>query len=272
MSIKHSYITCKTALSPSKLPGLKYSLNPYVGCEHGCVYCYSPSVLKDKLLADTWGKVVRAKQNIVEVLAREVKHKPKGVVGVSTVTDPYQPVEASLELTRKCIETLSKHDFPISIQTKSSLVLRDSDLIVPKKFDVGVTITTMDRDLAGLIEPKASPPDARAQVLEEFASRGVDTWIFLGPIIPEINDSEESLSRVIKVASESRSRIMYDRLNLKQWVMERLGPALEKEKPGLVERLPTIIQERSDSWRKTSSKIRSICSELGVRCEAAFPR
>ncbi|MFH1820967.1 MAG: radical SAM protein [Methanobacteriota archaeon] len=271
MSAEYSSITCKTALSTSRLPGLTYSLNPYVGCEHGCVYCYSPSVLRDKQLADKWGMEVRAKQNIIEILAREVNRKPKGVVGVSTVTDPYQPLEAKLELTRNCIEMLSKHDFPISIQTKSSLIERDADLIVPKKFEVGMTLTTMNNKLAKLLEPNASPPDSRAQALEKFACGGVETWIFLGPLIPEINDDEEGLKRVIRVAAKTKSKVIYDRLNLKQWVMERLGPALEKEKPDLAGRLPSILWEGSESWDKTSSKIRSICNELGVRCEAAFP-
>lgn len=271
MTVEYSSVTCKTALSPSGLPGLKYSLNPYVGCEHGCVYCYSPSVLKDKRLSDNWGKVVRAKQNIVEVLAREVKRKPRGVVGVSTVCDPYQPLEAKLGLTRKCIELLSKHDFPVSIQTRSRLVLRDADLIVPEKFDVGVTITTMDRGLAGVLEPEAPPPDVRAQVLDEFSSRGVETWLFLGPIIPGLNDAEGSLKQVIEVAARTKSRVIYDRLNLKQWVMERLGPALEQERPGLAERLPALIREGSESWRRICSTVEAICSGLGVKCEPAFP-
>jgi len=271
MSVEYTFISCRTSLSPSGLPGLTYSLNPYVGCEHGCAYCYSPSVLRDRQLAESWGNAVRVKQNIAEVLAWEVNHKNKGVVGVSTVTDPYQPIEKTLELTRKCIEVLSQHDFPVSIQTKSALVLRDSDLIVPKKFDVGVTITTMDRELAALIEPKASPPDARAQVVEEFSSRGVDTWIFLGPIIPEVNDEGEGLRSVIEIAARTRSKVLYDQLNLKPWVMERLGPALEKLKPGLVERMTTTVFEGHHWWNNTSSIIRSICGELGVKCEAAFP-
>ena len=271
MSVEYSSITCKTALSPSKLPGLKYSLNPYVGCEHGCWYCYSPSTLRDKWMGLNWGKFVRAKQNIVEVLAREVKRKPRGTVGVSTVTDPYQPLEAKLELTRKCIELLSKHDFPVSIQTKSRLVLRDADLIVPEKFDVGVTITTMDRGLAGRLEPGAPPPDVRAQVLEEFSSRGVETWLFLGPIIPGVNDTKESLRQVIEVATRTKSKLIYDRLNLKRWVLERLGPVLERERPGLAERLPSLIREKSELWRQICLKVEAICGELGVKCEAAFP-
>lgn len=270
MSVEYSNMNCKTALSPSKLPGLRYSLNPYLGCEHGCVYCYSPSTLRDEWMGLNWGKFVRAKQNIVEVLAREVKRKPKGTVGVSTVCDPYQPLEAKLELTQKCIELLSRHGFPVSIQTKSSLVLRDADLIVPEKFDVGVTITTMDRELAGKIEPQASPPEARAQTLEEFSSRGVETWLFLGPIIPALNDGEDSLKQVIEVAHRTRSRLIYDRLNLRRWVLDRLTPVLKEERPELTERLPDLIRGQSEGWRKAFSNVESICRELGVKREPAF--
>jgi DNA repair photolyase len=218
-----------------------------------------------------WGKFVRAKENIAEVLAREVRRKPKGTVGVSTVCDPYQPLEAKLKLTRKCIEVLAKHGFPVSIQTKSSLVLRDVDLIVPKKFDVGVTITTMNRELASKIEPRASPPDARAQVLEEFSSRGVETWIFLGPLIPDLNDDRDSIRQIIKVAKKTRSRLLYDKLNLRRWVLERLGPVIEQERPGLADRLSSLVSMGSEWWRETCSMVESTCRELGIRFEPAFP-
>ena len=270
-NVKYQSITCKTALSPSKLPGLRYSLNPYRGCGHGCVYCYAPSVLGDRQLAMGWGKIVQAKHNIVEVLEREVRRKPKGVVGVSTVTDPYQPLEAELELTRKCIELLSKYRFDVCIQTKSSLVLRDADVIKSEGFEVWVTITTMDRELAGKLEPQASPPDARAQVLEEFSERGVETWLFLGPIVPELTDGAESLRRVVEVAKQTNSRVIYDRLNLKRWVLERLAPVLEPECPGLAKRLPGLVGPGSKRWREMCSRVESICKKLGVPCEPAFP-
>ncbi|MGQ9787808.1 MAG: radical SAM protein [Candidatus Hadarchaeaceae archaeon] len=270
MGVEYIFTSCQTALSPSRLPGLNYSLNPYTGCEHGCSYCYSPSVLKDRMIAESWGKVVRIKQNIAKKLNFEVHRKNKGVVGLSTVTDPYQPIEKNLELTRRCIEILSQHDFPVSVQTKSDLVLRDSDLIVPKKFDVGVTITTVDPELARRLEPRASPLDARAQVLEEFSNHGVDTWIFLGPIIPETNDGDDNLRKIVEIAAKTKSKILYDKLNLKRWVMERLGPVLEDLKPGLAERVPAILSRGYDYRNKISSKINSICRELGVKCEAAF--
>jgi DNA repair photolyase len=222
-------------------------------------------------MAMNWGKFVKAKQNIVEILAREIKRKPRGVVGVSTVTDPYQPIESKMQLTRKCLEILANNNFPTSIQTKSILVLRDIDIIKPKKFDVGVTITTMDRDLAKKLEPISSPPDARAHVLEELAPRGFETWVFLGPIIPEINDSKESITQVIEVAKKTKSKLMYDKLNLKQWVLESMAPFLEQEKPGLAQRLPTILGAKSDYLHKISSMVDAICKEQSVRCEPAFP-
>jgi len=269
--IEYSSMNCKTALSLSKLPGLKYSLNPYLGCEHGCLYCYSRAIFRDRDMATNWGKFVKAKQNIVEILTNEIKRKPRGIVGVSTVTDPYQPMESKMQLTRKCLDILAKHNFSTSIQTKSILVLRDIDIMKPKKFDVGVTITTMDHDLARKLEPRSSPPDARAHVLEELAPRGFETWIFLGPIIPEINDSKESIAQVIEVAKKTKSKLIYDKLNLKQWVLESMTPFLEQEKLGLAQRLPAILSAKSDYWHKISSMVEAICKEQSVRCEPAFP-
>ncbi|MEW6221740.1 MAG: radical SAM protein [Candidatus Hadarchaeota archaeon] len=272
MSAEYSTITCKSALSLSRLPGLRYSLNPYIGCEHGCLYCYSPSVIRDRGLLNRWGEVVRAKENIAEVLAKEVRRREKGTVGVATVTDPYQPLEAKLELTRKCIKILSSHGFDVCIQTKSALVLRDKDLIKPKGFEVGFTITTMDGGIAKKLEPGASPPEARAGAVEELSSRGVDTWIFLGPIIPGLTDSEESIRGVVEAAKSSGSRLIYDKLNLRAGVLERMTPLLQKERPGLAGRMQFLTGKGSKWWGQVSSKVEEVCGEMGVECEPAFPR
>jgi DNA repair photolyase len=268
--VKYSGIICRTALSPSRLPGLQYSLNPYTGCEHGCLYCYSRSIFRDRQLARDWGKFVRIKNNVSEVLEGELKRKPRGTIGLSTVTDPYQPLESKARVTRKCLEILSTHDFPISIQTKSDLILRDVDLIRPDKCDVGVTITTMDRELARKIEPRAPSPEARAKILEEFSSRGVQTWIFLGPIIPEVNDSKQSLKEIIEVAERTNSKVLYDKLNLRPWVLESIKPFIERERPEIIERLPTLLNPNSDWWGETSSMVKTLCTRHSVRCEPAF--
>lgn len=262
------FIRCRGALSRSTLPGLVYSLNPYVGCAHGCVYCYSPSTLGDPELARRWGSVVKVKENIAEVLGRELGVRERGTVGVSTVTDPYQPIEKRLELTRRCIALLAERGFPVSIQTKSDLVLRDADIISRGRFDVGVTITTMDSSVARIIEPGAPPPDARIRVLEELSSKGIETWLFLGPIIPGVNDSRESIENVLSAAARVKSHVIYDRLNLRRWVMDRLGPRLDEHFGG---RRKTIELLRDSSyWRRIAGDVERICGELGIRCEPAF--
>jgi len=270
VDVEYSYVNCKTALSLSRLPGLYYSLNPYFGCEHGCVYCYSRSVFRDRELALNWGHFVKAKSNILEVLSREVARKPSRVVGVSTVTDPYQPFESRLQLTRLCVKMLSRHNFPVSIQTKSALVLRDLDLIKPDNFDVGVTLTTMDPGLASRMEPRASRPDARANVLEEFTSRGVKTWVFLGPIIPYVNDREDSISQVIEIASKTNSKLLFDKLNLRPWVLESIRPFMELECPGVWDHLSELLGGKSEYWLNLSSLVRKICADKNVPCEPAF--
>lgn len=271
MAIEYSYVKCKNAISPTTLPGLRYSLNPYFGCEHGCIYCYSPSVFRDEKVAKAWGSFVKAKVNITDALSAQLKKLAKGTVGVSTVTDPYQPLEAKLRLTRACLEVLSKHGFPVSIQTKSALVLRDRDLIKPQGFDVGVTITTLNRDLARRMEPRASSPDALAQVAEEFSLRGIKTWIFLGPIIPEVSDGEGDITQVIDVARRTKSKIIYDKLNIKPWVLESMSTFLDEMKPGLKERLPRLVGKNSEYWHRLRSRIEPLCKDQGVRCEPAFP-
>lgn len=192
--------------------------------------------------------------------------KPKGVVGVGTVTDPYQPLEKRLKLTRKCIEVLTRKGFPVSIQTKSKLVLRDLHLLKSGNVDVGLTITTMDERLASLMEPGASKPIDRAEALKVLSEEGVETWLFLGPIIPGLNDSEDSIRRVVEVAYEVGCELIYDQLNLRRWVLDRLKHLLDRVEPGLGDRVPLLL--RPDSWylRRLHSIVEKVCREYGVRC------
>ncbi len=261
---------CRTALSKSRLPGLVYSLNPYFGCQHGCIYCYSPSVFRNEAIARNWGRSVKAKTNIPEVLAKEVQQLAIGTVGVSTVTDPYQPAESKFNLTKKCLEILSKKGFPVSIQTKSDLILRDVDIIKPNGFEVGITLTTLNNDVSQRIEPGASKPDSRIQVIEEFHQRGVKTWIFLGPIIPRINDDDENVTRILEVARKTESKVLYDKLNLKAFVLERMITTLQQFEPDLIRTIPKLVETDSDWWRTVSLRIRAKSTEKSVKTEPAF--
>ncbi|HDJ83372.1 MAG TPA: radical SAM protein, partial [Desulfurococcaceae archaeon] len=117
------FLKVKEALSKSGLPDLDYALNPYMGCWHSCIYCYARLYTWYKEIADNWGRIIAVKENIVEVLRREIKYKPRGIVGVGTITDAYQPVEALYEITQKSLKVLFSAGFHASIQTKNPLIL-----------------------------------------------------------------------------------------------------------------------------------------------------
>lgn len=213
---------------------------------------------------------MKAKINIAEILSNQLEKLPKGVVGLSTVTDPYQPLETKLQLTRKCIELLLNHKFPVSIQTKSTLVLRDKDLIKLGRTDVGFTITTLKDDLARKLQPRAPLPSSLAQVIEEFSNEGINTWIFLGPIIPGINDDDESLLQIIDLAKKTKSEIVYDKLNLRTWVLDSMISFLKKERPELKDRLSSLVGSYSDYWYKLKVRLEDACLKRDVICRAAF--
>ena len=171
-------VECRKALSPSGLPGLDYALNPYTGCEHGCVYCYAPGVTHNDLR--TW-RVVRVKRNIPERLARELP-AVDGVIGVGTVTDPYQYAERKFRLTQMCLEILHDRNRRVHIHTKSDLVVRDLDLLRDMDARVGITITNIDDRISKMTEPGAPLPGARLSALRELVEAGVDCYALIAPV------------------------------------------------------------------------------------------
>jgi len=182
-------ISCKTALSSSTLPGLEYSLNPYQGCVHQCCYCYAPRVLH--IPYDQWTSIVYVKRNIPLILSKELKRKKPGVVGISTVTDPYQPIEKQYCLTRYCLEQLLRYDFPVFMQTKSDLIIRDIDILSKfTKAEVMVSIGTLNESERQYMEPYSSSIRQRLKVLETCVKTHIDTSVFFGPIYPTIKKKD----------------------------------------------------------------------------------
>jgi DNA repair photolyase len=217
-------VECKSALSSSTLPGLTYSLNPYRGCQHNCAYCYAPNVLR--MERGHWGDGITVKNNIPVILAKELKNKKPGVVGLSTVTDPYQPLEKKYELSRLCLEQILRVDFPVCIQTKSSLVRRDLD-ILSKFSDVELimSIGTLHDEERKIVEPGSSSIEQRLSVLREFSERGIRTVIFFGPIYPTINNQE--IPNILDTFLEyGISEMIIDSLNLKPGIKECVNERL----------------------------------------------
>ncbi|MCX7794667.1 MAG: radical SAM protein [Thermodesulfovibrionales bacterium] len=160
-----------------------YSLNPYVGCQHECRYCYAMFMRRFTGHSERWGDFVDVKINAPELLSSEIKKK--GRVWISGVCDPYQPVERKYRLTRRCLEILIDNNWPVTIQTKSPLVLRDRDVLVRSdNIEVGFTITTADERIRRIFEPHAPPVDKRIEALRILHSGGIKTFAMIAPILP----------------------------------------------------------------------------------------
>jgi DNA repair photolyase len=255
-------IKVKTALSPSRLPGLDYALNPYRGCAHACAYCYAPSVIRWE---GKWGDVVEAKINLPRILSKELHTKKKGVVGLGTVTDPYQPAEKKYEITRRCLELLLLHDFPVCIQTKSSLVLRDMDLLRQfSDIEVGVTLTALDDKVRQKLEPGASSVEERLHALGELSENGIKTWVFLGPVMPHITDVEVLVDAI---AAAKPGYVLVDRLRLKEGVWDRVSEFIRNFKPELLEEYERIFFEGENYYEDVFEKIMRKFDEKMLRCK-----
>ena len=182
--LKVREITAKSVLNKSKI--FDYCLNPYTGCQINCAYCYARLFMKRYSgHKEPWGQFVDIKINAPELLRRQLDKAKRGTVWISSVCDPYQPLEAKYGLTRRCLRELAKKGFPVNIQTKSNLVLRDVDLFQEfETIEVGFTITTDDERIASFFEPGATPVEERMRALQQIHSLGIRTFAFVGPLLP----------------------------------------------------------------------------------------
>lgn len=200
-------ITAKSILNPSKIHD--YCVNPYTGCEVGCVYCYAALFMRRYSgHVEPWGDFVDAKVNAPALLARQIVKAKRGTIWFALVCDPYQPLEERYALTRRCLEVLAGRDFPVEIQTKSARVRRDLDVIrrIPEA-EVGFTVATENETIARMFERRASPVGERVEVLREFKAAGVRTFAMAGPLLP--GDPE----RLAALLGGAVDRVIIDRMN-----------------------------------------------------------
>jgi len=262
-------VECKSVLNKSALAD--YCINPYIGCQHACRYCYAESYTRRfSKHAETWGNFVDIKINAPAVLAREVRRKPRGTVYLSSLTDAYQPLEQKYGLTRKLLEILLQHQFPISIQTKSALVLRDLDLI--QKFherEVGFTITTLNDDIRKSFEPASSCVEEKLLAIKELKENGVKTYVFFGPVLPYLSD--QNLEQYFhQIAGASVDYVYVDKLNLKPGLWINLEKFLLKDFPKLREKWKHILLGKSDYYKNLKGQIDGLCRELKLECKFCF--
>lgn len=253
-------IQCKSVLTKSNLPEVDYCVNPYIGCLHGCVYCYARFMKRFTGHTEKWGEFADVKINAPEILEKELSRNPqKGTVLLGSVTDAYQPIERKYRITRAILEVLLKHDFPVSVLTKSDLVVRDIDLF--KQFsncEIGLTISVLDEKVAGDFEPHSSSPQKRLGALEMLREEGIETYGFIGPILPELT----SLRLIFNALQNKVSFIMAESLNMKCGNRKDIQEVLEKKYPCL---LPIYrLGFDREYWDKVGKELGGLSDEFKI--------
>ncbi len=266
-------ITCKSILTRSGISSVDYALNPYVGCAHGCVYCYAVFMKRFTGHREEWGEFVDVRVNAAEVLARQLKRAIPGNVSLCTVTDAYQPVERQYGLARACLQALAAHpEFPTSVLTKSALVLRDLDVLREMKgAEVAFTITTLNEGVRRILEPRASPVQQRLDTLARLHEAGIPTWVFFGPALPVFSDTEEAVDAFFAAMGQvGAGHVLVDTLNLKGNLWGRLQSVLERHYPEVLDEYRLIWHDHHGYARRLAERVTRAAERHHVRCELAF--
>ena len=249
MKVKIKEIRSKSILSSSQV--YDYTINPYVGCQHGCSYCYARFMKRFTGHKDPWGYFVDVKINAADLLIKEIRKKKKGTVWMSGVCDPYQPLEEKYELSRKCLDILVLNDWPVVVQTRSPLVLRDMNIFKKsKKIEVGLSITTANDEIRKAFEPHAPSVMARLRAIESLHQNGIKTYVMIAPILPEAENLIEILAGKVEY-------IIIDRMNYHHADMIY-------NKHGWREK------NTDEYFDLIKGRITTDCAKLGIECRSAY--
>ena len=257
--------------SPSAWFGVDYNMNIYRGCSHGCIYCDSRSDCFKNPDFD----VVKIKENALQIVRDDLRRKAKtGVVGTGAMSDPYNPLEQELELTRNALELLNAFGFGVSLTTKSALAARDADVLA----DIGAhspvivkfSITAADDVLCKLLEPNVCPSTERFAALAALAARGVYCGVFLVPLLPYIADDVNNLVKILCMAKEAGAKFVYTYMGmtLRQGSREYFYDRLNKSFPGVKEKYIKRYGTRRNITSPNSKKLWDVlaaeCGRLGL--------
>lgn len=266
------YIPAKTIVTKTKGSGwfgIDYNMNIYKGCCHGCIYCDSRS---DCYRIDRFD-TVRAKEDALRVIRDDLRRKVKnGVVGTGAMSDPYNPFEKELELTRHALELIDAFGFGAAVATKSTLLKRDMDVLkgIMEHSPVlcKVTVTTTDDNLAKKIEPSVSLPSERLELIETLSRNGIFAGILLMPVLPFLEDHEDNILSIVKAAHETGARFIYPafgmtlRNNQREWYFDRLRELFPEQ-----DLVSEYIRQYGNSYECTSPAARKLWQVFSGECQ-----
>ena len=247
-----------------------HGMNIYRGCTHGCIYCDSRSTCYQFTHAF---EDIEVKKNAPELLEKELKSKrSKCMIGTGSMSDPYMHCETELRMTRKCLEIINKYGFGLAIQTKSDRILEDIDLLdeINKKAKcvVEITLTTYDDELCSILEPNVCNTKRRIEVLEEMQKRGIPTIVWMTPILPFINDTEENITAILNecVRTGVKGIINFGMgVTLREGDREYFYAALDKHFPSLRDR---YIRTYGNAYEVPSPNAQKLTKILKDACRS----
>ena len=277
------YIEAKSILSRLKTEdswfGIRWNMNLYRGCQHGCIYCDTRS--------ECYGirdiSSISVKKNALDLLRKELlpKRKNRATIGTGSMNDPYMPLEKELQLTRRALQIMAQEKFPMHIITKSSLVARDLDVLqdIAKVYAaVSFTITTADDSLSRKIEPQAPPTSERFMAMKMLAEKGIYTGVTLMPVLPFINDTQENIIALVQQAKEAGASYILPMfgLTLRKGSREYFYQALDKDFAGCSEKYQARFGEQyecfSPHYRVLSDTFKEQCMLTGLERRMQFYR
>jgi DNA repair photolyase len=277
MGVEYREEPCRSALNRVRGMPFDWSLNPYMGCAHRCTFCYVRAFERraDRPSDDRYGRSVRVKTNVVEVLRRELARRSwRGEgVAVGAATDPYQPAEGRYRLTRGCIEAFTEAANPFSLITRGPLIVRDLDVLqeASRRAEVGVTfsIPTVDPEVWRKTEPGTAPPRQRLRALKALVEGGIKANVGMAPILPGLSDRPEQLAEVVRAAREAGAvSVWANLLYLKPGTREHFLECLAHDWPELLPEYERLYAGRAyipaSEQEPVRTELARLRRELGI--------
>jgi DNA repair photolyase len=265
---------CKSALNRVSGMPFSWSLNPYMGCAHRCTFCYVRAfeLRADRPSDERYGRSIRVKVNVAEVLRKELRRPSwsREGVAIGAATDPYQPAEGRYQLTRACLQELAAVANPFSLITRNPMIVRDLDVLqeAASRAEVGVvfSVPTLDEEVWRKTEPGTPPPRQRLRAVTKLVDAGVKAGVGMAPILPGISDRPEQLEAVIAAAREAgATSIWANLLYLRPGTREHFLENLARDWPEELERYERLYANRAYLSRKTAEPVRAEVAELRRR-------
>jgi DNA repair photolyase len=268
---------CRSALNAVRGMPFKWSLNPYMGCVHRCTFCYVRAfeLRADRPFDDRYGRSIRVKINVADVLRRELARPTwrREGVAIGAATDPYQPAEGRYRLTRACLEALGEAHNPFSLITRGPLIVRDVDVLAEaaRRADVSVTfsIPTLDDDVWERTEPGTAPPHQRLRALKVLVDSGIKASVGMAPILPGISDRPEQLAEVVRAARQAGAcGVWANLLHLSPGTREHFLEQLARDWPEQLETYERLYRGRaylrSEDAQPTRALVGDLVRESGI--------